>query len=41
MDCVELAIPYLLELVQARFPKLRTSVSATTRVASVDTVRFV
>jgi hypothetical protein len=40
VDRVELAIPYLVELVHVRFPKLAISVSPTTRAATMDTVNF-
>jgi len=40
VDFVELAIPYLVELVHRRFPKLRIKVSPTTRTATIDTVGF-
>lgn len=40
VDWVELAIPYLVELVHVRFPKLKIKVSPTTRTATMDTVNF-
>ena len=40
VDFVELAIPYLVELVHVRFPKLKIKVSPITRTASVDTAVF-
>lgn len=40
VDYVELAIPYLVELVHVRFPKLKIKVSPITRTASVDTALF-